>query len=117
MSITKTLSLQTVAILSTQYNRRNLLSMECGFALPGDYSNSDLMIAPASNRGISPITTIILLATDSPNITVNITNGLNTVTIPLQQMMILSGPIANLVITNNDLDLADNPARIRAIWS
>lgn len=119
MSSVKSIVIDLVGVISTQFSRRGFGSIRAGFAVTSDDSQNEYLLSPGDTRTLTGITTIAMISTDSDTvdtipITATIHKGAGTVTVSVKQILVLSGAIDSIVITNTS-GVGSDPIRVKAV--
>ena len=112
----KTLVIETVAILSSTHNRRNLAGLRGAWKIDTSIGSTDHMLGPGGSVTLTCIPNVILLATESDHIKVRVVNCGQGVTFSLSQIMVLTSPIECITILNSNCDVDGPVQRVRVIY-
>jgi len=114
MSLPKTLVIEQVAILSSEYGRREAANQRAAYSVT-NFSVQELFLNPGQSSAAIAVTGVMIAATDGANMSVTMTKGSSSITLAFNQLMQISSALDSVVFTNNTATGGDS-ARVRFIY-
>jgi hypothetical protein len=108
----KTIVMQMVGLLSTTYNRRKMFDVRSSVEVTGDLVDTEMVLSASENSGPITVTKFIVARVEGAGITCALTVGLNTTTLEIDDIMVITAPLTAVFTNTSSADL-----RIRLLKS
>jgi hypothetical protein len=114
-SVAKTLVVEETTIISTPYNRRTVDSSRLAMSVD-NFANEEILLAAQASTPAIATTSYLKIKSDGLAMTVTLTKGSTTLTVALNQLLLLTDAFSSVVVTNNNLS-GGAAQRVAIFWA